>query len=309
MPHARLLEKISRLQIDVRVKVWIREFLKGRSQRVRVGERYSMEIAVTSGVPQGSVLGPLLFLIYINDIHVGVDSKIRLFADDCIIYRKIKSSEDRSILQKDLDKISAWIVSNKMDVNTGKCKQITFTRRRNQDYRSYSLLGENISKVSDLKYLGVNFTSNLDWGLHIDQVVGKSFKTLHWVMRNIKESKKETKEMAYMTMVRPVLEYATSVWDPYGKNDSIKLEKVQRKAARYTLGKHRRGESVTAMLESLGWKHLKARRTINRLCGVYKAFANERGWKEIGRKLDSPCYIGRKDHKFKIKLKKQKLTC
>ena len=89
VPHDRLLKKIAASGVDSRVVIWIREFLIGRSQRVRVERHYSEEVRVTSGVPQGSVLGPLLFLAYVNDIWRNSDSKTRLFGDDCIIYRKI----------------------------------------------------------------------------------------------------------------------------------------------------------------------------------------------------------------------------
>jgi hypothetical protein len=90
--------------VDYRVVVWIREFLLGRTQRVRIGGKLS-EVRVTSGVPQGSVLGPLLFLAYINDIWRNIESDIRLFAGDCVIYRKISNEEDREILQKDVDRL------------------------------------------------------------------------------------------------------------------------------------------------------------------------------------------------------------
>ena len=88
--------------------VWIREFLLGRTQRVRVGGQLSAEVRVTSGVPQGSVLGPLLFLAYVNDIWRNMESSIRLFADDCVIYRKIINNADMENLQKDLDKLGKW---------------------------------------------------------------------------------------------------------------------------------------------------------------------------------------------------------
>ena len=89
VPNGRLLTKIANSEVDSRVVVWIREFLLGRTQRVRVGGHLSEEVRVTSAVPQGSVLGPLLFLAYINDISMNIESTIRLFADECVIYRKI----------------------------------------------------------------------------------------------------------------------------------------------------------------------------------------------------------------------------
>jgi hypothetical protein len=94
VPHDRLLKKIAASGVDSRVVVWIREFLIDPSQRVRVERHYSEEVRVTYGVPEGSVLGPLLFLAYVNDIWRNIESKIRLFADDCVIYRKILISKD-----------------------------------------------------------------------------------------------------------------------------------------------------------------------------------------------------------------------
>jgi len=103
--HGRMLNKIANWGVDSRVVVWIREFFLGRTQRVRVGGQLSAEFRVTSSVPQGSVLGHLLFLAYVNNIWRNMESTIRLFADDCVIYRKIVNNEDMEKLQKDLDRL------------------------------------------------------------------------------------------------------------------------------------------------------------------------------------------------------------
>ena len=110
--------------------VWIREFLLGHMQRVRVGGQLLAEVRVTSGVPQGSVLGPRLFLAYVNDIGRNMESSIRHFADDCVIYRKIINNADMEKLQKDLDKLWEWAVENAMKINPSKSKVIRFTRSR-----------------------------------------------------------------------------------------------------------------------------------------------------------------------------------
>jgi len=109
-PQGRLLTKIANSGLDSRVVVWIRGFLLGCMQRVRVGGHLSEEVRVTSGVPQGSVLGPLLFLAYVNNISRNIESTIRLFADDYVIYRKIINKEDIEKLQKDLDRLGEWVV-------------------------------------------------------------------------------------------------------------------------------------------------------------------------------------------------------
>jgi hypothetical protein len=110
--------------VDPTVVVWIREFLLDRSQRVREGGQLSDEVRVTSDVPQGSVLGPLLFLAYVNDIWMNIEFKIRLFAYDCIIYRKIVNNFDVEKLQADLDRLGDWAVGNEMKMNPSKSKSM-----------------------------------------------------------------------------------------------------------------------------------------------------------------------------------------
>ena len=114
--------------VDTRVVVWIREFLLGRTHRVRVGGELSDEVKVMSGVPQGGVLGPLPFLAYVNDIGKNTESHIRLFADDCVIYRKILTKGDTLKLHRDVDRLGEWAVENGMKINPDKSKAICFTR-------------------------------------------------------------------------------------------------------------------------------------------------------------------------------------
>jgi hypothetical protein len=128
VPYDRLHTKIAASGADSRVVVWVREFLLGRSQRVRVGGQLYDEVRVTSGVPLGSVLGPLLFLTCVNDIWKNTDSTIRLFADDCIIYRKIRNDRGIGKLQIDLDRLGAWAVANSMKISPCKSKAVSFTR-------------------------------------------------------------------------------------------------------------------------------------------------------------------------------------
>jgi len=114
----------------LRVVAWVKEFLLGCSQRVRVDWQLSEEVRVTSGVPQGSVLGPLLFLAYVNDIWRNIESNIQLFADDCIIYRNIMDSNDIDKLQTDLNRLGEWALENEMKINPDKSKAVSFTKGR-----------------------------------------------------------------------------------------------------------------------------------------------------------------------------------
>jgi len=167
VPHDRLLKKIAASGVDSRVVVWIREFLIDRSQRVRVGGHCSEEVRVTSDVPHGSVLGPLLFLAYVNDIWRDIESKIRLFADDCIIYRKMLNIKDVEKLQADLDILGDWAEENEMKINPNKSKVLNFTRARVKEPLNYSLGDQKIPEASCCKYLGIIIQSDLSWA---DQV-------------------------------------------------------------------------------------------------------------------------------------------
>jgi len=159
----RLLTKITNSEVDSRVVVWIREFLLGRTQRVRVWGHFSEEVRVTSGVPQRSVLGPLLFLAYVNDIWRNIESTIRFFADDCVIYRKIIINEGLENLQKVLNRLGEWAVENAMKINPSKSKAVRFTRARVKDPLDYSSANTLIPEASSCKYLGIILRSDLSW--------------------------------------------------------------------------------------------------------------------------------------------------
>ena len=150
----------------------------GRTQRVRVGGQLSTEVRVTSVVPQGSVLGPLLFLAHVNDMWRNMESTIRLFADDCVIYRKIMNNADMEKLQKDLDRLGDWAVENAMKINPSKSTAIRFTRARVKDPLNYSLMGTLIPEASSCKYvyLGIILRSDLSWADQVNYTVKRRGK-------------------------------------------------------------------------------------------------------------------------------------
>jgi hypothetical protein len=121
----------------LRVTEWIKNFLSGCSQRVRIDWHLSEEVRVNSGVPQGSVLGPLLFLAYVNDKWRNIESNLWLFTDDCIIYRRIYDNRDVDKLQTDLNKLGEWAVENEMKINPGKSKSVNFTKARVRERINY----------------------------------------------------------------------------------------------------------------------------------------------------------------------------
>jgi len=137
--HDRLLTKITATGVDLTLLVWVKEFLLGRSQRVRIDGQLSEEFRVKSGVSLGSVLGPSLFLAYVNGIWRNTEPNKRLFADDCIIYRKIMDNSDIDKLQTDTDSLREWAVANKMKINPGKSKAVSFTKARVKERIRYFL--------------------------------------------------------------------------------------------------------------------------------------------------------------------------
>ena len=206
---------------------------------------------VLSGVPQGSVLGPVLFLIFINDLPENIRSSVRLFADDFVLYRNVKSPNDRQILQDDLNSLAQWETDWQMKFNVAKCHSMRVTRHlpENQIQFEYSLHQQRLEQVQPAKYLGITITYNLDWGQHVSEISCKANKTMGFLRRNLALAPRHTKEVAYKTLVRPQLEYAAPIWHPYHETQIAQVEKVQRTAARWTCRRCRNTSSVGDMLE------------------------------------------------------------
>ena len=272
--HQRLLRKLDYYGVRGKNLKWIQNFLHRRSQRVVLEGKKSSTIDVESGVPQGSVLGPCLFLFYINDLPNGLASKVRLFADDAISYMTIDNQQDAHNLQQDLNRIGEWAKKWTMVLNTEKCKVITISRKRNKIQHAYHLNNTPLEAVTSAKYLGVTITSDLKWTQHINTVVNKANSTLAFLRRNLRIKSSDLKATAYKTLVRPIVEYASSVWDPATNNQIHQLEMVQRRAARFTLNRYHNTSSVNNMLSELEWPTLQKRRENVRLTMMYKIHNN-----------------------------------
>ena len=220
VPHERLIGKLAHYGIQSNILDWIRAFLSDRQMSVVVDGVSSKKAPVTSGVPQGSVLGPLLFLIYINDLPdvVSEDTSIRLFADDCLAYRKIQTSEDQTTLQFDLENLHQWTVKWGMRFNPSKC-QIMHIARGKCKTKYYELCNEILSTVNHAKYLGVTISNDLSWHRHVCEITKKANSILSLISRNLRSCPRAAKIIAYNTLVRPKLEYSCTVWDPHIKED------------------------------------------------------------------------------------------
>ncbi|KAK3086450.1 hypothetical protein FSP39_018586 [Pinctada imbricata] len=268
--HEKLILKLHQYGVRGQILGWIRAFLSNRSQQVVVDGIKSYSIPVTSRVPQGSVLGPILFLAYINDLPENVTSQVRLFADDTVVYLTIQSDYDAQVLQHNLRKLEAWEALWDMNFNPSKCQVIHVSTSRYPIKSVYTLHGQVLETTSSARYLGVDVSNDLTWKTHIDRISASANKTLGFLKRNIRVNHQQLKSTAYKALVRPQLEYASCVWDPHHKNQIHQIEMVPRRAARWVTRDYSPTSSVTSMLDHLGWRTLEQRRSDARLILFHK---------------------------------------
>lgn len=300
MSHKLLDVKLAALNINENVQNWIRNYLNGRTQSVVLNNVASSPITVSSGVPQGSVLGPLLFLIYINDIVELITSPIKLFADDCVIYREITTEDDIDTLQTDLDKVAIWCKKWNMNLNIKKCSSVSFSKKLSKFQQRYNINGTLIDVQSEYKYLGVYFTESLTWHKQIDTVIAKASRMLHFIRRNFKQATREVKETLYFLHVRTILDYACVIWDPYQDYLINRLEKLQNQAARFVCNNYSPYSSISEMKATLGWDLLHMRRQKLRLKLLHRIYNNQTGINRYNYLLEPDYISSRCDNNKKI---------
>jgi len=230
VPHGHLLTKVRGAGTEGHIAKWISSFLRGREQRVSIQGHYSGWRAVWSGVPQGSVLGPTLFLIYVNDLLDNLKSTGKLFADDAKIYRRIRSPSDRTILQEDIGKLQLWSQKWLLSFNEEKCKVIHFGAK-NPAYK-YTMGGTTLATTVKEKDLGIIITPDLKPSEQVIRAASAANSMLARVKRTFTCMDQEMFLPIYKTLVRPHMEYAIQAWCPYLQKDINKLEKVQRRATK-----------------------------------------------------------------------------
>lgn len=295
--HRLLLLKLRNLGLDTNTLKWIENFLTNRRQFVVANEASSSFEPVLSGVPQGTVLGPLLFLIYINDLPNCISSPVHLFADDCVLFREIITINDTHALQDDINAISSWCDKWQMTLNVDKCKSMRICRGATNPF-SYHLNGTPLQSVSSYKYLGLHITSDLSWKVHIEFIVNKANRMLGYLKRNFHSAPSSVKLHFYKSIVRSQLEYASSIWDPSTETLTHLLEMVQNNSARFINSNYHRTTSVTTMKHNLGLPLLSSRRKIARLCLFHKVFFHSTLRDCL---ITSPPYVSsRLDHTRKV---------
>jgi hypothetical protein len=251
VPHSRFLMKLQHYVVRGHLHDWITSFLLGRTQCVVLDGPSSAATTVSSGVPQGIVLGPLLFLLFINDLPSVISSTIRLFAENFLLYRRIRTTEDHAILQRDMDNLQQCENNKLMRFNPDKCEVLIATNKKSPIHSEYTIHGQVLNQTDSAKYIGLNIHKSLSWDSHIDKITKKANSTLAFLGHNVSRCPTTIKAQCYTTLIRPILEYASSIWSPSKKDSINKVEAVQRRAARFATGDYQRTGSVTAMLQQL----------------------------------------------------------
>ena len=264
--------KLEKLHLHPVLLTWLHNYLYGREQNVIVNGETSDPVKVISGVPQGSVLGPLLFLIYIDDItslQLSEGTKVSLYADDMLLYKPISSDNDYVELQHDIDQVHLWSGKNGMQFNVTKCKCMLLSRKRISAPPALYLNTQPMEVVHSYKYLGVVVSSDLSWSSHIQLDCMKAKKILGLIYRDFAKYTSDSTVILkmYKALVRPHLEYAAQVWSPYMVKDIELLEKVQRFALRICSRNY--NLSYEELLDLYKTPSLQDRRSFLSLCTFY----------------------------------------
>ena len=240
-----------------------------RYQVVTVNGKRSSKRRVLSGVPQGSVLGPLLFVLYINDLPEVVRSILYLFADDTKLLKRIKSKQDSLDLQSDVEALDGWTTRWILRFHPGKCHVLTLGKFDNIKHaHSYKLGNKVLYHVFSEKDLGVIFDSDLSFEEHIFNQVKKANSMVGLIKRSFFHLTPDLFRQLYITFVRPHLEYAQVIWSPKLQKHSKLLEGVQRRATRIVEAfKH---QPYSNRLQRIGILTLEYRRSVGDMVEVYK---------------------------------------
>ncbi|CAM5150477.1 unnamed protein product [Natator depressus] len=266
MPYGELLVKLEKMGINMKIERWIRNWLKGRLQRVLLKGELSGWREVTSGVPQGSVLGPVLFNLFLTDLGTKSGSVLIKFADDTKLGGIANLEKDRDIIQEDLDGLVNWSNSNRMKFNSEKCK-VMHLGINNKNF-SYKLGTHQLEVTEEEKDLGVLVNHRMTLSCQCDMVVKKANAVLGCIRRGISSRDKEVLVPLYKALVRPHLEYCVQFWSPMFKKDEFKLEQIQRRATRMIRGIE--NLSYERRLKELGLFSLTKRRLRGDMIALYK---------------------------------------
>lgn len=234
--HRIAVAKLDRFGIGGDLLRWFESYLTGRTLCVRIGDATSDPFIATSGIAQGSHLGPLIYNIYSNDANYSLDGPHLSFADDMKLFLRIKSPADSIVLQQQINSFAQWCNQNCMLLNTSKCSVVTFSRKLHPLCFNYEIDGTTIPRTDNIKDLGVILDTRLTFKQHISFVVAKASRQLGLIMRMTRDFRSiQCLKSLYCSLVRSSLEYCSTVWNPHYHNAAFRIESIQRRFVRYSL--------------------------------------------------------------------------
>jgi hypothetical protein len=274
--HQGIIFKLKRAGVGGTLLKWFTSYLQNRSQRVVIEGAESENESINAGVPQGSILGPLLFLVYINDLIDEIQTNIRVYADDSTVYLSFDDPlEAASDLEADLEKVQKWATKWLVSFNPKKTESVTFTRKRNLAIPEIRMNGEIIKDSDSHKHLGLTLQKNGKWSIHIEECVNRATKRVDVLRGLMYRLDRKSLEKIYMSFIRPLLEYSSVVFGNCTGMEKAKLEGVQLAAARVVLGATR-GTSHAKMYKDLGWMNLEERRKKQRIKTFFKIMKDKK---------------------------------
>ena len=268
VPHRRLIKKLRSYGITGDILLWIEAFLQGRKQKVVVNGSSSGWCDVISGVPQGSVIAALLFVIYINDLPENIRSHLFLFADNCKFFREIATQEDIDIMQADLDTLFEWSQKWLLTFHPGKCVNLRITLRKDTEPHVYHLGNDDLKNVDEVKDLGVTVDGKLKFESHISGKVNKANQLWGAIKKAFKHMNSDIFKKLFCAHIRPHIEYAVQFWAPYLRKSINQIESVQRRATKNIPGFQ--NHSYKERLQLLDLPTLAYRRLRGSMIEVYK---------------------------------------
>ena len=270
--HRGLLAKLKKYGIRGKLLEWIENYLSHRRQKVVVEGKTSKLTELTSGVPQGSILGPLLFLIYINDLPLRILTNIRIYADDSslyINYGKGEAGESALALQEDITRIENWAEKWQITFNPTKTESMVFSRKHHIESPPIKMKNTNIDDVKEHKHLGIILQQNGTWKKHIAEVCSKAKRKVDILRSLMFKINRKSLEKLYLSYIRPCLEYGSTIWDNCTKHEKEELEKIQLAALRVITGA-KRGTSHQLLYLETGIETLQERRDRRKLNMMFK---------------------------------------
>ena len=268
VPHKRLISKVKAHGIAGNTLKWLGDWLSDRKQRVVINGKESEWHKVNSGVPQGSVLGPVLFIVYINDIDEGINCTLSKFADDTKIMSKVESASQWQELQSDLNKLACWAEKWQMKFNVEKCKVLHIGNNNVQ--AKYSMKNVPLASTEKEVDLGVVVSKDLKPSQHCTETVKMANKLVGFIGRTFEFKSEKVILALYNSLVRPKLEYCVQFWSPYYRKDIEKLEKIQRRVTKMI--PRLKNKTYEERLDELNLFSLTKRRIRGDLIEVFKIF-------------------------------------